>query len=82
MDHMRNIIENYSVEIATSTDSGGYTKDLLVSMQRTKDLVTRRMLRDMLWGARPEGANEIVHGVSVADSGGSKEPTQAHIQAD
>ena len=79
---MQNITENYSVEIATSTDSDDFTKGLIASMQRTKDLVTRRMLRDMLWGARPEGANEIVHGVSVADSGGSKEPTQAHIQAD
>jgi hypothetical protein len=55
---------------------------LLVSMRQTNDLATRKMLRDMIWGARPEGVNEIVHGVSVADSKGSKEPTQAHIQAD
>jgi hypothetical protein len=82
MTHMQNITENYSVEIATSTDSGDFTKGLIASMQQTKDLVTRRMLRDMLWGARPEGINEIVHGVSVADSKGSQEPTQAHIQAD
>lgn len=78
--------ENYSVEIATSTVSDDFTKamaeSMAESMQRTKDLVTRKMLRDMLWGARPKGANEIVHGVSVADSKGSQEPTQAHIQAD
>ena len=60
---MRNIIENYSVEIATSTGLDGYAKGLVASMQQTKDLVTRKMLRDMVWGARPKGANEYIHGI-------------------
>jgi hypothetical protein len=65
---MQNITENYSVEITTSTASGSITKAMAESMQRTKDLVTRRMLRDMLWGARPEGVNEIVHGIKPSGS--------------
>jgi hypothetical protein len=78
---MRNLIkncvtaENYSVEIAASTASDDFTKAMAESMQRTKELVTRKMLRDMLWGARAQGVNEIVHGVSVADSKGSQEST-------
>jgi hypothetical protein len=63
---MQNIIENYWGEIATSTDLGGYTKGLLVSMRQTNDLATRKMLRDMLWGARPEGVNELIHGAKDA----------------
>jgi hypothetical protein len=72
---MQNKIENYSVEITTSTDSEAYTKALAKSMEYAKELITRRMLRDMLWGTRAEGVNEIVHGVAVADSKGSQEPT-------
>ena len=73
---MQNKIENYSVEITTSTASGSITKAMAESMQRTKDLVTRRMLRDMLWGSRPKGANEYIHGVqreATADSAGTAE---------
>jgi hypothetical protein len=51
-------------------------------MQRTGNVVTQKMLRDLLYGTRAPGVNEIVHGVSVADSKRSKEPTQAHIQTD
>ncbi len=63
MIHMQNKIENYSVEITTSTASEAYTKALAKSMEYAKELITRRMLRDMLWGTRPKGANEHIHGV-------------------
>ena len=39
-----------------------YTEALAQSMQRTKELVTKKMLRDLLYGERVKGANEYIHG--------------------
>lgn len=70
---MRNIIEDDLAVTRAFTDA--YKQALTKAEEYKRDVVTRRMLRDMLWGARAQGVNEIVHGVSVADSKGSKEPT-------
>jgi hypothetical protein len=60
---MQNTTDAYTVEITTSTDSNKYTKAMIASIEHTKTLVTKRLLRDMLWGARPKGANEYIHGI-------------------
>lgn len=58
---MQNTTDTYAVEITMSTDSDEYTKAMIASIEHTKTLVTRRLLRDTLWGARPEGINEWIH---------------------
>ena len=63
---MQNTIENYSVEITQSTDSSEYTSRLAASIKHMKDSVTKRMIRDMLYGKRVEGGNEYIHGVEDA----------------
>ena len=58
--------EKQSVEITQSTDSSPYTSRLAKSIQHMRDSVTKRMIRDMLYGKRVEGGNEYIHGVEDA----------------
>lgn len=39
-----------------------YIEALAQSMQRTRELVTKKIIRDTLYGVRVKGANEYIHG--------------------
>lgn len=64
---MQNMIDNYTVEITQSTDSSEYPSRLAASIKHMKDSVTKRMIRDMLYGVRVKGGNEYVHGTTVSE---------------
>ena len=66
MIHTLNTTDNYSVEITQSTDSSPYTDRLARSIKHMKDSITKRMIRDMLYGKRTVGGNEYIHGVEDA----------------
>ena len=72
MTHTLNNTVHISVETNTSTDK--YTEALAKSMQRTKDLVTSQMLRNIFTSKRPEGGNEYVHQANEP-SGSNETPT-------
>ena len=65
---MRNIIEDDLAVTRAFTDA--YKQALTKAEEYKRDVVTRRMLRDMLWGKRAQGVNEIIHG--IADSEGTE----------
>jgi hypothetical protein len=66
MTRILNTTDNYTVEITQSTDSSPYTNRLARSIKHMTDSVTKRMIRDMLYGKRPVGGNEHIHGVEDA----------------
>ena len=66
MTHTLNNTVHISVETNTSTDK--YTEALAKSMEYAKELITRRMMRNIFTSKRPEGGNEYVHQAAPTNS--------------